>query len=109
MAFRRWGFRFAEFPRIEGSEADNSDDRENCDDIGYAQVFIQAVPEIVGDKVLSVLSMTQTGCADDYRIRSASSWERTPGIGQGFPWATGDGRNTRSRSISATSDPRRWY
>ena len=44
MAFKRWGIRFAVSPQM-----DVMDDGD-----GYSQVWVQAVPEIVGDKVLSV-------------------------------------------------------
>ena len=46
--FRKWGVRFTELSKII-SEADGA--TESGSDLGYLQLYVSAIPEVVGDKV----------------------------------------------------------
>lgn len=47
-SFRKWGVRFAELSKtISGSD----DTSESVSNMGYLQLYVSAIPEVVGDKV----------------------------------------------------------
>jgi DNA mismatch repair protein MLH3 len=50
-AFESWGFRFGDFPQLEGTPYGSEEGADNSSSSGYVQVLVHSIPEVVSDKV----------------------------------------------------------
>jgi DNA mismatch repair protein MLH3 len=86
MVLKRWGFLFADFPRMNDAEMGDCGDGGD----GYVQIYVLGVPAIVGAKVQSISSLQPAELTGNATHSSASGRGRTPRTAQELPWTTGE-------------------